>query len=159
MNIEYKTYTKRDKSDVLKMMTSFNEIYDYDFDPKIGEKNLIDFTSNEILGRLYLIKYQQSNIGYIVLSFGFSFEYEGRDAFIDEFYIKENYRNQGVGKLTMDFIELESKKLNVNAIHLEVESHNSKANKLYMSKGYKSNNRILLTKKIKTTANNSYKNK
>ncbi len=154
MEIEFKTYTVEDKSDILEMMTSFNKIDGYDFDLSIGEKNLSDFTSNEMLGRLYLIRYKENNVGYLVLSFGFSFEYKGRDAFIDEFYIKQEYRNQGIGKLTMDFVESESIKLNINAVHLEVEPHNSNANRLYLNKGYKSNDRTLLTKKIKTGHNN-----
>ncbi len=154
MEIEFKIYTENNKSDVLKMMTSFNKIDGYDFDLTIGEKNLIEFTSNEMLGRLFLITHKQITIGYIVLSFGFSFEYKGRDAFIDEFYIKEEFRNKGVGKLSMDFIESVSEKLDINAVHLEVEPHNTAANRLYLKKGYKSNDRALLTKKIKTTANN-----
>ena len=153
MEIKFRSYTEKDKSDVLAMMTSFNKIDGYDFDLATGEKNLSDFTSNEALGRLYLIKHQENNIGYLVLSFGFSFEYKGRDAFIDELYIKKEYRNKGIGKLTMDFIESESSQLNINAIHLEVESHNSNAMRLYLNKGYKSNDRTLLTKKLKASAN------
>lgn len=154
MEIEFKIYSENNKSDVLKMMTSFNKIDGYDFDLTIGEKNLLEFTSSEMLGRLFLITHKQITIGYIVLSFGFSFEYKGRDAFIDEFYIKEEFRNKGVGKLSMDFIESVSEKLDINAVHLEVEPHNTTANRLYLKKGYKSNDRALLTKKIKTTANN-----
>ena len=131
------------------MMASFNAIDSYHFDPVIGAQNLTEFTSNESLGRFYLIKYQQLNIGYIALTFGFSFEYKGRDAFIDELYIKKEYRKHGIGKLAMDFIAIEAKKLNVNAIHLEVESHNENAYILYTKKGYQSNNRKLMTKKIK----------
>ncbi|MFK7747087.1 MAG: GNAT family N-acetyltransferase [Kordia sp.] len=157
MKIKFKKYIEEDKSDVLKMMTSFNKIDDYDFDLIIGERNLLEFTSNDSLGRLYLIKFEQLNIGYIILTFGFSFEYKGRDAFIDEFYIKQDYRNKGIGKMTMDFIESESKKLNINAVHLEVERHNINANRLYLNNGYESNDRTLLTKRIKTTANNGYK--
>lgn len=149
MEIEFKRYTEENKSDVLEMMTSFNKIDGYDFDLTIGEKNLLDFTSNEMLGKLYLIRSQESTIGYIVLCFGFSFEYKGRDAFIDEFYLKEEFRNRGIGKLTMDFIESESKKLDINAVHLEVQTHNKNANRLYLNKGYKSKDRTLLTKKIK----------
>ena len=152
MKIEFKEYSAEDKFDVLEMMTSFNKIDGYEFDRLIGEKNVSEFTSNRSLGRLYLIQHQQKNIGYIILTFGFSFEYKGRDAFIDEFFIKEEYRNKGIGKLAIDFIEAESANLKVNAVHLEVEPHNLNANKLYLKKGYKSNDRTLLTKRIKNTA-------
>lgn len=148
MDIEFKPYTDKDKSDLLEMMNSFNKIDGYAFDLAVREKNLVEFTSNKQLGRLYLIKSGASTIGYIVLTFGYSFEYQGRDAFIDELYITENFRQKGIGKLTMNFIESESRKLNINAIHLEVEPHNTDANRLYLNKGYQSNDRTLLTKEI-----------
>lgn len=148
MEIAFKIYSNTDKADVLDMMLVFNAIDGYSFDRAMGEKNLLEFTSDQSLGRLYLITQEQHCIGYIILTFGFSFEYQGRDAFIDEFYIKQDYRGKGIGKITMDFIESESKKLEVKALHLEVEPHNENANRLYMNKGYRSNNRKLLTKKI-----------
>ena len=148
MEIKFDLYGNEDKKEVLEMMTSFNRIYGYHFDPDIGAQNLREFTSNESLGRLYLIKDQQSTIGYIVLAFGFSFEYKGRDAIIDEFFIKAEYRNKGIGKITLDFIDSECQKLGINAVHLEVESQNVLASRLYYKKGYKSNNRKLLTRKI-----------
>ncbi|MBQ4822102.1 GNAT family N-acetyltransferase [Aquimarina sp. MMG016] len=148
MEIGFKPYMIEDKIDLLEMMTSFNDIEGYPFDPRIGEENLLQFTSNESLGRLYLIQQKHQNIGYVVLTFGFSFEYNGRDAFIDEFYIKEKYRNLGIGKMTIDFIASESKKLNIKAIHLEVEPHNENAYQLYSKKGFKPNGRTLLTKTI-----------
>ncbi len=149
MRAEFKLYDDKDKVDVLQMMTSFNQIDGYKFDLRTREENLDSFTSNNALGRLYLIRSKQQNVGYIVLAFGFSFEYEGRDAFIDELYIEEDYRNQGIGKLAMDFVESESRKLEVRAVHLEVEKHNGDANRLYRNKGFTSNNRILMTKRTK----------
>ncbi|WP_299610131.1 GNAT family N-acetyltransferase [uncultured Aquimarina sp.] len=148
MQISFTTYTDNDKTEVLEMMASFNKMEGYAFDPMGRQKNLLEFTSNGSLGRLYVMKLHQQIIGYLVLAFGFSFEYNGRDAFIDEFYIKPTYRNKGIGALTLDFIASESKKLGIQALHLEVEPHNVHANKLYLSKGYRSNDRKLLTRKI-----------
>ncbi len=148
MDISFKLFEAEDKRDVLEMMTAFNEMYGYDFDLTSREKNLQSFSSDEMLGRLYLIQLHNKKVGYLVLTFGFSFEYKGRDAFIDEFYIQKAYRKQGIGKLTMDFIETEAKRLGVHALHLEVEFDNKRANRLYLNKGYETNNRTLLTKKM-----------
>ena len=148
MKISFTNYTDNDETEVLEMMAAFNKMEGYAFDPMGREKNVLEFTSNESLGRFYMIKRQQQTIGYLVLAFGFSFEYKGRDAFIDEFYIKPTYRNKGIGKTTLDFVASESKKLGIQALHLEVEPHNIQANKLYLSKGYRSNDRKLMTKKI-----------
>ncbi len=133
------------------MMAAFNKIDGYDFDRILYEKNLLEFSVNKSLGRLFLIKIQHKSIGYIVLTFGFSFEYKGKDAFIDEFYIKDEYRNKGVGKKTMEFIETIARKLDIQAIHLEVEKHNSHANNLYTKQGFMTNSRNLFTKNITNT--------
>lgn len=148
MEISFTNYTDNDKTEVLEMMAAFNKMEGYAFDPICREKIVLEFTSNIALGRLYMIKDQQQIIGYLVLAFGFSFEYKGRDAFIDEFYIKPAFRNKGIGGLTLDFIASESKKLGVQAIYLEVEPHNIHADKLYLNKGYRSNDRKLMTKKL-----------
>lgn len=49
------------------------------------------------MGRVWLIQHQSLAIGYVILTLGFSLEYGGRDAFIDEFYIQANYQGQGIG--------------------------------------------------------------
>jgi ribosomal protein S18 acetylase RimI-like enzyme len=100
------------------------------------------------LGRLWLIEVENQIAGYVCLAFCFSFEYGGRDAFIDEFFIKTKFRSQGIGQQTMDFLENASKKLGVNSIHLEVEKHNEAGSKLYLKKGYTDTGRHLLTKSV-----------
>jgi GNAT superfamily N-acetyltransferase len=82
----------------------------------------------------------------VVLTFGFSFEYGGRDAFIDELYLEAAHRGKGIGGLTIDFVSEQAKVLGVKALHLEVERHNDWGNRLYRKKGFGGNERHLLTK-------------
>lgn len=133
--------------EILEMMADFNAIDNYPFDKKTGRRNLEEFLTGNHLGRLWTIHVKDSVVGYIALTFGFSFEYRGRDAFIDEFFIKEGFRNRGIGRETMEFIEGQAVELGVKAIHLEVEKHNEKGSRLYIKQGYKSNNRMLLSKR------------
>jgi GNAT superfamily N-acetyltransferase len=44
-------------------------------------------------------------IGYIVLTLGDSLEYHGRDAFVDEIYIRESHRGKGIGAQAIKFVE------------------------------------------------------
>lgn len=134
--------------EILEMMADFNAIDNYPFDRETGLQNLKGFLRDDSLGRLWAIHRDDLVVGYIVLTFGFSFEYKGRDAFIDEFFIKKQFRNKGIGRETMEFIEAQAVGLGVKAIHLEVEGHNEKGNRLYTKQGYKSNSRMLLSKKI-----------
>ncbi|QLG44389.1 GNAT family N-acetyltransferase [Costertonia aggregata] len=146
MEIHFEIATLEDLPDILEMMQDFNAIDNYPFNVKITEQTLMDFLGNTSLGRLWLTYMDDKIVGYVVLTFGFSFEYKGRDAFIDEFFIKKDFRHKGIGKKTMKFVLTAAKKLHVNAIHLEVEKHNKIGSKLYLKSGFNSTDRDLLTK-------------
>ncbi|MGD1890354.1 MAG: GNAT family N-acetyltransferase [Cyclobacteriaceae bacterium] len=157
MSVIFTTAQRKDISEILEMMADFYAIDNYPFDAVVNQKNLERFLKGDNLGRLYLIREGSNTVGYIVLTFGFSFEYGGRDAFIDEFYLKPAYRAKGIGTKTMEFVEQAALTLDIIALHLEVENHNERANQLYIRRGFTGNNRSLLTKKIKSTnSDNSY---
>ena len=148
MKARFRIAAEADFSEILSMMEDFYSIDNYPFDTKISEKNVKQFVQNQDLGRLWIIEVSERTIGYIVLTFGFSFEYRGRDAFIDEFYIKEPYRHRGIGKKALAFVATKAKEFDIKAIHLEVEHHNKLANRLYSKNGYVGNDRALMTKRI-----------
>ena len=58
-------------------------------------KMLLD---NAELGGIWLICCDTHIVGYIALCTSCSIEFSGKDAFIDEFYIRSNYRGRGFGK-------------------------------------------------------------
>lgn len=98
------------------------------------------------LGRAWLLWDGEVTAGYVILALGFSIEYHGRDAFIDELYIEPAYRRRGLGRAAMDFAELRAKELGVNAVHLEVDHGNDPAAELYRKTGYVDHERHLMTK-------------
>lgn len=148
MDVQLRLADIKDITKLLDMMQEFNAIDQYPFDRTLSEANLYDFIEKEHLGRLWLIETQEKSIGYIALTFGFSFEYNGRDAFIDEFYILEPFQNRGVGTRVLQDVFSQAKELKIKAIHLEVENRNTRATKLYLKSGFESNDRRLLSKKI-----------
>jgi ribosomal protein S18 acetylase RimI-like enzyme len=148
MSISLKEAALDDVPAILEMMAAFNAIDNYPFDKNLTLKNLKHFISTPNLGRLWIIYDSNVVAGYMVLAFAFSFEYKGRDAFIDEIYLKDEFRNKGIGKLAMSFVEQQAKSLGVKTLHLEVEQHNARANKIYIDQGFANNGRMLLTKKL-----------
>jgi ribosomal protein S18 acetylase RimI-like enzyme len=104
------------------------------------------FFSKPEFGRAWLVYAGGELAGYIILALGFSFEYRGHDAFIDELYIDEKYRHQGLGRQTMEFVEQRARELGVTAIHLEVDRENGPAQGLYRRTGYVDHDRYLMTK-------------
>ena len=98
-------------------------------------------------GRVSLICDANTIVGYLVLTFGYSLEFHGRDAFIDELYIRATHRGRGWGLRAMAHAESVARSENVRAIHLEVGRENT-ALEFYRRIGYVSHERYLMTKWI-----------
>jgi len=116
------------------------------FDESATRLAFRQFLSLPAFGRVWLIYDGAAPIGYIILTMGFSFEFRGHDAFIDELYIVPARRRRGCGREAMAFVEQAAREMGVNAIHLEVESGNHRALALYRHTGYKDHQRLLMTK-------------
>lgn len=98
------------------------------------------------LGMVHLICSRDAVIGYFILTFGFSLEFHGRDALVDELYIREPYRGEGIGQASLRFIEALCRQHGIEALHLEVDRSNLRAQALYRRAGYQDHDRYLLTK-------------
>lgn len=135
------------------MMQDFYAIDNYPIDIEVSKKLFKEFISDEKLGKAFLICHSNEGrtselVGYVILTYVFSFEYKGRIAFLDELYIKENFRGKGIGKQTIDFIKEQASNQNVKLIYLEVENHNQNAQKLYLANNFEVHNRKLLKHKL-----------
>lgn len=116
---------------------------------EVGARNaLTTLVRDASLGRVWLIGAEGEAIGYVVVVFGFSLEYHGRDAFLDELYIGEQHRGQGIGALALQFLEEVCRSLGIRALHLEVSRENTKAQSVYRRAGFKDHDRYLMTREI-----------
>ncbi len=98
--------------------------------------------------RGWLLEFESQVAGYVVLTFGFSLEYGGLDAYVDELFVKPEFRGRGFASQALGFLTLECQKLNVVALHLEVGADNHTAKSLYAKMGFKSTARELLNKDL-----------
>ncbi|RCJ26498.1 acetyltransferase [Nostoc sp. ATCC 43529] len=147
MKIDFKL---AEKIDVDALLVLIQELYELDgnipFNPVVASNALIQLIDDESKGQAWLIKHQNKAIGYVILTLGYSLEYAGRDAFIDELYIQPDYQGQGIGKQTIKFIEEICISLNIHALHLEVEQENISAQSFYRRVGFEDHQRYLMTK-------------
>jgi ribosomal protein S18 acetylase RimI-like enzyme len=130
---------------LFELIRQFYAHFDYPFDASKHRKVVEDFLSVDHLGSIWLIQKEAQYIGYIALTYGFTFEFQGRDAFIDEFFIAENYRNSGIGKQVLIEIQGKMDELGLLALHLQTEAYNHQAKKLYESVSFKDLKRSSLT--------------
>ena len=144
----FRAASTEDEEALLRMMRNLAEQEPgaYFFDEPIVRQVLRKFLASPDLGQAWVFYDEETPVGYIVLTFGCSFEYHGRDSFIDELYIEPQYRRQGIGKRAMQFVEERARELGVNAIHLEVDQGNDPAAELYRRAGYNDHARFLMTK-------------
>ena len=95
-------------------------------------------------GAVWLVQVEGSTAGYIALCRGFSIEFDGFDAFIDEFFLLPEYRGRGVGGRVLELIRDEARRLDINALHLEVARDNDAARRLYRRAGFEAREKYVL---------------
>jgi GNAT superfamily N-acetyltransferase len=98
------------------------------------------------IGRLWVAQDHEKIVGYVAVALGFSFEYRGREAFVDELQIAESHRGRGLGREALGVAEAWCREAGVNALHLEVERHRDSALELYRRRGFRDYGRYLMTK-------------
>src|SRR5687767_1841658 len=128
------------------MMRAYYDEDGYTFveaEARAAARMLID---DPALGALFVTCDEATVVGYVAVALGFSFEYRGREAFVDELFIAESHRGRGLGREALEVAEAYCREAGVNALHLEVEGHRENALELYRRWGFKSFDRYLMTK-------------
>ena len=150
METSFKQAEMSDMEILMEFIREFCEVDHHPFDDSSLRVALTKIVSDDSLGRVWLIQHNSEAIGYIVLTFGYSLEYRGREAVIDEIYILESHRGQGIGKRAIEFVEEGSPSLEIKALHLEVERENIAAQRFYQKVGFEAQDSYLMTKWIAT---------
>ena len=144
-----------ERTEIETVVSLMREYYAFDhlaFDEDVARTALENFLNNKSLGYVWLILYEGEVIGYLVLTLGYSLEYGGRDAFIDEVYIRDTHRGRGIGTKALAFAEEACRALGVRALHLEVERANTNAYGVYRKARFVDHERYLMTKRISQTS-------
>ena len=141
----------RDVDAIVAMMRGYYEQDGYTFVEDEARAAALMLINDAHLGRLWVAVdgdavVGEAVIGYLAVALGFSFEYRGREAFVDELLIAESHRGRGLGREALDVAEAYCREMGVNALHLEVERHRERAQELYRRRGYEDFDRFLLTK-------------
>ncbi len=154
-SLQFREATLDDEALLLPMMRCLAEHQPgaIKFDESAARSAFRQFLSLPAFGGAWLFYDGPALVGYIILTIGFSFEFLGHDAFIDELYIVPAYRRRGFGRQAIAFVEQKAREMDVNAIHLEVDRGNDPALELYRRTGYIDHNRFLMTKWLRGGSN------
>ena len=129
---------------LLELMQSYYAFEGINYVEDTATQALTELISSDQLGRAWLIHLEGKDVGYIVLTFGYSLEMGGRDAFIDELFLIETVRGKGIGKRIIKLIQAEARRLGIHALHLEVGRENERAQRVYGAAGFQARRNFFL---------------
>jgi diamine N-acetyltransferase len=144
-------FKKAESEDIPRLAKFMEEYYEYDrlvFDWRVAHKALGELLGDGSAGSAWLIQCDGKEAGYIVVPFICSLEFHGRAAFIDEMYIREGYRKRGIGVKALEFVVEFCRSKRIDALRLEVERSNVRAQSIYKKFGFVAHDRLIMTRWI-----------
>lgn len=145
MAISFRFAEQADIAALLPLMKDFYAFERLQYDADLLRQLLLQLIGSQDLGRLILCEESGNLVGYMVLGFGFSLEFHGKDCFIDEFYVVPPYRSRGIGQAAVDFAVGVCRSAGIKAVHLEADHINVRGYEFYKRLGFKDHPRHLMT--------------
>ena len=146
MNALFQLLSEHEISSLLEMMRDFYAQQEMRFEVPVATRAIHQLLVSPERGQIYLIFRGSELAGYFALTFCFSLEFHGRFALLDELYLREGFRRQKLGKAVVAFAEDLCRKAGVKALRLEVGRENKAAQSLYLTAGFKEDERTLMTR-------------
>lgn len=140
--------TPDDRPMLVTLMSEFYAESSVPIDPARAERTFAALLSDPARGAAWLVGADEQIAGYVVMTLGFSMEYGGLDAFVDDLFVRPAFRGRGLGRLALETVLDECRALDVRAVHLEVGAENDVARNLYARSGFRDTGRHLLTLRL-----------
>jgi len=144
----YRTAADDDVPGILELMQDYYAEDGYPFDASASGRVLLRLIADSQLGALWVATAGRRVVGYLAVTLGYSLEYGGRDAFIDELFVASDYRGAGLGRKAVELAVDYCRTRDVRALHLEVEHKRAAAARLYEKIGFERHDRALMTLSI-----------
>ena len=149
MNATLRLASPSERDLLVELMDEFHRESDFTLDRPAAERAFDALLADPALGRAWIVVYEGQTAGYVALSFGFSLEHMGRDARVDDFYLRPAFRGAGLGSSVLEQIEGEARSEGARALHVEVGRENAIAQHVYRKRGMRGHDdRELLTKTL-----------
>lgn len=120
----------------------------HDFNADVAARGLDLILAGGSAGHFWFIRSGGAIAGYVCLCEGFSLETGGGDFYLDELYVIPEFRNRGIGRAAIAFVETEARRLGARRICLEVQDGNGRAGNLYEALGYRHHARGLMSRSL-----------
>ncbi|MET0263155.1 MAG: GNAT family N-acetyltransferase [Rariglobus sp.] len=134
-----------DEPIVLALMRDFYAEEHLVFDELIAQRAVRELLAQPQLGFVILLEISGEVVGHATLTFGFSLEFHGRFALLDELYIIPAKRGGGLGRRGLEIATDLARAQGVSSLRLEVNHANARARSVYLKAGFQDDRRDLFT--------------
>jgi GNAT superfamily N-acetyltransferase len=130
---------------LVELMAAFYDEGGYPLPRAAATRAFQSLLADPALGHVWIIERDGVAVGHIVLTLGFSMEYGGLRGFVDDFFVRQEHRNQGLGAFALTTVRQACQQLGVRGLLVETGSEGHPARRLYERAGFTQNGRVLLT--------------
>jgi ribosomal protein S18 acetylase RimI-like enzyme len=140
MSFNIKQATIENLDGIVQLFNEYRIFYKQDSDIDGAKKFIFDrFEHMESIIFIAIENETNNKIGFTQLYPSFSSVSMKRSLILNDLYVSENYRKNGVGKLLLNAAKSYAIKINAKGIGLSTAIDNNTAQKLYENNGYKKN--------------------
>lgn len=129
------------------LVAAFHAEAGIDQDPDARRGALLPLLDGIPQGCVYLIGPARAPLGYVIITFGWSVEFGGMDAAVDEIYIRPAVRGRGIAGEVLIALPMALAGAGLKALHLEVGRDNDAAIRLYARAGFRPREGYMLMSK------------
>lgn len=129
--------TPDDAERLFPLVAAFHAERGFDTSPEHQNAALTPLLEGTPHGAVWLIGPRRAPVGYIVVTFGWSVEFGGLDAIVDELYIRPAVRRRGMGFEALNGIAKALKDAGVCALHLEADREDEDVQRFYARARFK----------------------
>jgi GNAT superfamily N-acetyltransferase len=119
---------------LLPLLGEFCAVDGHDYDERFVRAGLAPLLEMNGPGEVWVVEDESGLAGYGVMSWGWSLESGGRDALLDELYVRD--RGRGAGAALLEAILAAARAGGASRVFLETEEGNTAARRFYARAGF-----------------------
>ncbi len=147
MNFLFRSLTPADRPLIEELVRGYYAFDGLTYNPSLHGPALDQLVTGDPAAKVWIVEADGTPAGYLILTIGFSMYYGGKDGFIDELFLKEEFRGSGGGAAIMRFADAQAKELGLAYLHLEVTETNDRARQIYERRGFAPTGHMLMSKR------------
>jgi len=137
-----------DVPQLVALMAEFYAEGGYPLNYRRAAEGFAALLADERLGHVWFIQADSKDVGHVVVTLCFSMEYGGLIAFVDDLFVRREFRRAGLGTAALAEARTFCTKRGVRAIFVETGRENVAAQAVYRRVGFVNTDRQLLALRL-----------